>query len=132
MVLVDSCVWINFLKNKPSDQVGYLEKNLANCEVEFCLSPIIYFEVLRGILSDLDRHKLKKIFNELTFVNYKEEGFDDLINLYHRCKSKGINQPKLGDWLLVKTILDHDMEFLTLDEDFEMIHKIYPLPLLRF
>ena len=43
----------------------------------------------------------------------------------------GLILQKLGDWLIVQTVLDHGLELLTSDKDFSKILPCVPLNLVR-
>ena len=129
MILVDSCIWIDLLKKKKTKHTLFLESLAHKLVEEVCISHVIYFEVLRGIPSDLERKKLSKSFEQMAFMNYKNEGFDDWITFYRQGARNGVNLPRLGDWMIAKTAVDHDLELLTSDQDFTAIAKYAPLRL---
>ncbi len=121
MILVDSCVWIDLLKKRKNSHTQFLQ-NLAHKLVEeVCISHVIYFEVLRGITSDLERRKLARSFEQMAILDFKNEGFDPWIAVYRKCARSGVNLPRLGDWMIAKTAVDHDLELLTSDQDFSAI-----------
>ncbi|MGK5084809.1 PIN domain-containing protein [Bdellovibrionota bacterium FG-1] len=131
MILVDSCVWIDLLKKRENQCTRFLEKLADKLVEEVCVSHVIYFEVLRGITSDLDRKKLAKSFGQMAFFDFKNEGFDDWIMIYRNCARSGANLPRLGDWMIAKTAVDHDLELLTSDQDFSAIARCSPLKLVQ-
>lgn len=124
MILVDSCVWIDLLRGKASPQTRFLESLAVSSQSEICLNRVIYFEVLRGIISDLERRQVRKHFDGLVMIDEKSGGFDALVELSLLCRRQGLNLPRLGDWLILKTVLDHDLELLTSDRDFYAIRRI--------
>lgn len=129
MIFVDSCIWIDFLKNKKYPQVLFLESCLSKSNPQICLSHIVYFEVLRGIKQELQRKRIEKLFRNFDFFDYKNEDFNKLISIYQLCIKKNFQLSKLGDWLILKTVLDYDLELLTFDKDFYNLYKIYPFKL---
>lgn len=130
MILVDSCVWIDFLKGKRTKAVSQLELIKQARTPEICISSIIFFEVLRGIPSDLERTKVKKSFELFEQRNFHHSGFSELVELTFKARRQGLTLSKLGDWLIIKTVLDHSLTLLTSDQDFFRISKVIPLPLL--
>ncbi len=129
MILVDSCVWIDLLKGKGTPAVRRLQEIQHDQTPEVCMSSIIYFEVLRGIASDLERRSVQRAFDHLEFRDYLTSGFDRLVALSREADRRGIPLKKLGDWLILKTVLDHSLTLLTLDQDFFRMQKIVPFPL---
>lgn len=129
MILVDSCVWIDLFKGKSTFQVLFLENLSLTLSQEICINHIIYFEVLRGIVSNKEQRRVKKIFDRLEFFDHKNKDFDELITVYKKCQQKGFTLTKLGDWLIYKSVIDHSLELLTSDKDFKKLSKIQPFPI---
>ena len=129
MILVDSCVWIDLLKGNKTLAVTRLEQIQQDRAPEICISSVIYFEVLRGIDSDIERKRVQRGFDLLETRNFFPEGFDRLLEIYHAVRRKGISVSKLGDWLILKTVLDHSITLLTSDGDFHRLHKLVPFSL---
>lgn len=129
MVLIDSCVWIDLLKKRLTPAVQKLLKIQKDQTPEICISSIVYFEVLRGIRSDLERKKVQHAFDLLERRDYLNKGFDRLTILYRAAERKGHVVTKLGDWLIIKTVLDHSLTLLTSDKDFLRLQEDVPIPL---
>jgi len=123
MILVDSCVWIDLLKGRRTQAVYRLEEIQRDGSPEICISSVVYFEVLRGIASDLERKKVQRAFDLLERRDHLHAGFDRLIALSLAAERKGISVKKLGDWLILKTVLDHSLSLLTSDRDFFHLQK---------
>lgn len=130
MILVDSCVWIDALKNNNTKEVLCLQALVSRPTQEIGLSHVIYFEVLRGIPSDLERKRVQRWMDHFCFFDFLNRNFGELIQIYQLCRKKGFTLPKLGDWLILKTVLDHPVSLLTSDQDFHHLNKIYPFRLL--
>lgn len=126
MILVDSCVWIDLLRGKITPSVCVLQKIREEQTTEICINSIVYFEVLRGITSDLVRRKTQRIFDSLERREYLHAGFDRLISLSLDAEKHGVFVKKLGDWLILKTILDHSLTLLTSDGDFKRLSQVIP------
>lgn len=129
MVLVDSCVWIDLLRGKKTRAVQRLEQIQVERSPEISISSIIYFEVLRGISSDLERKKVERAFDLLERRDYFHDGFERLLNISLQAQKKGLVFKKLGDWLILKTVLDHSLTLLTSDTDFLHFRKLIPFSL---
>lgn len=129
MVLVDSCVWIDLLRGKKTRAVQRLEQIQVERSPEISISSIIYFEVLRGISSDLERKKVERAFDLLERRDYFHDGFERLLNISLQAQKKGLVFKKLGDWLILKTVLDHSLTLLTSDTDFFHFRKLIPFSL---
>lgn len=130
MILVDTCVWIDFFKNRETPEVKFLENLSVTLSDEICLNHIIYFEVLRGIRSDRMHRRVKNIFGRLEFYDHLQQNFDQLIAIYRDCQKKGVTLTKLGDWLILKSVLDHRLSLLTSDRDFQNLNKVHHFSLI--
>lgn len=132
MILVDSSVWIDIFRGRKTQASRFL-KNIQETNIsEICISSIIYFEVLRGIRSDLDRKKIQRDFDHFIRKDYINTGFDKLTSHYQIALRKKLPTSKLGDWLILKTVLDHNLTLLTSDKDFYRIQEIIPFSLIKF
>ena len=129
MILVDSCVWIDLLQGNTTPAVKRLKQIQEKKSPEICVSSIIFFEVLRGISSDLDRKRVRGAFDLLEKRDYENDGFDRLVEHSQLARDRGFSLKKMGDWLIFKTVLDHSLTLLTSDKDFFHLHKIIPFSL---
>lgn len=129
MILVDSCVWIDLLRGRETRQVGALSLIQQTKSSELCMSSIVYFEVLRGINEDIQRKRVQRRFDLLERRDYLNAGFDRLVSLSLEAERRGVTLRKVGDWLIVKTLLDHSLTLLTSDKDFSRLAQVIPLKL---
>lgn len=129
MILVDSCVWIDLLKGNQTAAVRRLVNLKNQASPEIVISGVIYFEVLRGVVDDLQRKKVQNDLAKLERKDFADTDFEKLVALSHAARRKGIQLVKLGDWLIIKTLLDHDLSLLTSDRDFKRIQKVIPIKL---
>ncbi len=124
MILVDSCVWIDLLRGKETAAVSRLREIRQRLSPEICISGIIYFEVLRGIHSDLERRQVRGQFDKLERRDPLSSGYERLVEISVAAERKGLSLPRLGDWLILKTVLDHSLALLTSDRDFSRLSQI--------
>ncbi|MBI2346558.1 MAG: PIN domain-containing protein [Deltaproteobacteria bacterium] len=128
MILVDSCVWIDWLRDRQTSAVSYLQELRRSHRAEVCISGIIYFEVLRGIASDTERCRVRRFLDLLERRDYLATGFEQLVEHAVAAEHRGLHLKKLGDWLILKTVLDHTLTLLTSDRDFHRLRKLIPIP----
>ena len=129
MILVDSCVWIDFLRERDTPEARVLGDLVTRPRSAVCLSHIIYFEVLRGFPDELGRRRIRNVLKDFEFFDYRNDDFDDLIKVVLESRKKGFTLPKLGDWLILKTVLDHSLTLLTSDKHFHLLQRIVPFSL---
>lgn len=131
MILVDSSVWIDIFRGRKTPAALFLKNLQQTHSAEICINSIVYFEVLRGIRFELERKRIQRLFDSLTKKDYLLEGFERLVTLYQIALKKKLPTSKLGDWLILKTVLDHQLTLLTSDKDFYRLCEIVPFSLLR-
>ena len=131
MILVDTCVWIDLLQGRRTAAVRILEQIEERAEVEICVSGIIIFEVLRGISDPRRRRFVSDVFATLERRDYRHGSMHEMLEHESACRRGGLSLPRLGDWLIIQTALDHDLEILSSDEDFVKISSCVPIRLAR-
>lgn len=129
MILVDSCVWIDYLKGRESAGTLFVDRLIARADAELCVSGIIAFEVLRGVSEPGERKLVTRIFERLERRDYRHDSLAETLRYDLNCRRHGVTLSKLGDWLIVQTALDHDLELLTSDKDFRRIAPYVPVRL---
>ena len=129
MILVDSCVWIDHLRGESTAGTAFLDRMIEQAQAELCVSGIIVFEVLRGVVHPAERKSIAGVFNGLERRDYRHGSIDEILRHDLNCRRRGVTLPKLGDWLIVQTALDHDLELLTTDRDFRKIAPHVPVRL---
>ncbi len=131
MILVDSCVWIDHLAGRENPAVSFFKRITEEANGEICISGLIYLEVLRGIERPSDRHRVASIFEKLICLDFSHGSYKKILGHDQECRKHGLNLPKLGDWLIIQTALDHDLEILTSDKDFLKINRYIPFKLVH-
>lgn len=126
MLLVDSCVWIDLLKGGDTPAVRRLRAVQSAQSPEICISGIIYFEVLRGIVPDIERKRVQRQFDLLERRECLPGGFHRLVAIAIAAQRRGMTLKKLGDWLILKTLLDHSLTLLTSDTGFHRLQRVVP------
>ncbi|NBP67287.1 MAG: PIN domain nuclease [Cytophagia bacterium] len=130
-VLVDTSVWIAFLKNQESRETALLA-DLMTEENTVCTCPLIFQQVLNGISDDKDYERIKK--NLETFDLLYAEPFTAAIeaaNIYRVLRKNGVPMRKSNACLIAYYALFNNAYILQQDRDFEHIAKYFPLKLLQ-
>lgn len=66
MIFVDSSVWIDFFRNRPTPQADWLDRNLG--EQTLLVGDLILAEVLRGFRDDTGFNEAKRLLGRLEQV----------------------------------------------------------------
>jgi hypothetical protein len=128
--LVDTSVWIDFIRNVDNRQTSVLVDLLAG-ETPVCTCPIIVQEILQGIANDADFVRIKNdlaIFDILLVEPL--DGAIEAATIYRTLRKQGITIRKSNDCLIAHHALFYGAALLQKDRDFELIAKHYPLKLL--
>jgi len=118
MILVDSSVWIEFLRNKPTPQAEWLDRNLG---VEaFLVGDLILAEVLQGFTNDRGFDEARRLLGRLEQVVI---GGSDLAveaaRNYRRLRALGVTVRGTVDTLIATRCLVNGLVLLHDDRDFD-------------
>ena len=122
MILVDSSVWIDFFRNKPTLQAEWLDQNLG---VEgLIVGDLILAEVLQGFKEDKGFNEAKRLLGQLEQVNVG--GIDiaiDAARNYRRLRSLGVTVRGTIDVLIATRCIANGLQLLHSDRDFDAFEK---------
>ncbi len=131
MILVDTSVWVDFLRGINSKERRVLHRLIEEDE-EAALTEIIVTEILQGISKDDDFEKLKKCL--LEFPIYKPKGIETYIRaaeIYRECRKSGKTVRKTIDCLIAAICIENDLILLHKDNDFDRIEACTELKCYR-
>ena len=131
MILVDSSVWIDFMRGTDSRE-RYALHRLIETEEDLALTEIILTEVLQGIKDDRDFKRVKEYL--LEFPVFRPQGIATYLaaaNLYRDCRCKGKTVRKTIDCIIAAICLENDLWLLHKDRDFDLIAACAPLKVLK-
>jgi len=126
VVLVDSSVWIDLLRDVQTAQTLALRELLPRREA--ALTAVIYQEILQGAATPERFTKLKRYFRTLPFLNpaHPIETWEAAAELYMRCRQRGYTPRSPHDCLVARIALEHKTPLLHDDRDFEAIAEVEP------
>lgn len=126
MYLVDTSVWIDFLKNVSSPRVVFLEELLAGGDAALC--EVVYTEICIG---SKDKHQFEKYatyFGDLPFFKLPPAWHQEMARMGFSLKSKG-HKPFVADLMIALTAVVNRVPLLTNDKDFEPYQELFGLVL---
>lgn len=132
VVLVDTTVWIDWLRGRDSPPVARLDSLLDDGDA--LLAPVILQELLQGAADAAALATLRRRFAALPLLAPKPalELHADAGALYARCRWAGVTPRSPHDCLIAATALAADVPLLHDDRDFDRIAVVVPaLRLLR-
>ena len=126
-MLVDSSVWIAFLRGDDREEVDLLVKSLDRTRSVWLAPPILQ-EVLQG--ADRPERFLKwdAILSELPMLVEPDARATAraAAELYARCRWAGITPRSANDCLIAVHAIGNDMPLLHCDQDFPLIARVEP------
>lgn len=127
MYLIDTSVWIDFIRGKPNPAVEQLRAILTT-EQTAGISPVIYQEILQGSESEQRFKQFRDYFMELNFYHPKDptNSYAQAAYLYFSCRRKGITIRSTIDCLIAQTAIEHNLILLHSDKDFLRIAEVNP------
>jgi hypothetical protein len=124
VILVDSSVWIDLLRDVQTPQTLALRELLPRREA--ALTAVIYQEILQGAATPERFAKLKRYFRTLPFLNpaHPIETWEAAAELYMRCRQRGYTPRSPHDCLVARIAVEHKTSLLHDDRDFEAIAEV--------
>lgn len=121
MILVDTSVWIDFLRGVNSPQRRMLHR-LIEDEEDISITEIILVEILQGIKEDRDFRLVKDYL--LEFPIHRAKGIKTYLTaaeIYRACRKKGKTVRKTVDCIIASICIENDLPLLHKNSDFEHI-----------
>jgi predicted nucleic acid-binding protein len=127
MVLVDTSVWIDFLRGRATRAVAGLRDALDE-GLAVALTSLIYQEILQGADSEQSYLELESFFGGQRFLHVLDpvDSHARAARLYMECRRQGRTVRSSVDCLVAQIALEHDVALLHDDRDFAEIAKIAP------
>lgn len=125
MILVDTSVLIDFLKNNNNEAVEKFS-NILSRNIPYGINVFIYQELLQGCASEREYHKLKKYLDTQTFyeLHNGRESFAQAARIYFTCRRAGYTISSTIDCLNVQTALENNLALLHNDVDYHYIKGV--------
>lgn len=118
MIVVDSSVWIDFLRGAPTPQADKLDSLLG--VVPLAIGDLILAEVLQGCTSDREFNEVRRLLSSLSIVNLG--GMDlaeESARNFRRLRAMGVTVRKTIDTVIATRCIMGRYELLHNDRDFD-------------
>jgi predicted nucleic acid-binding protein len=118
VILVDSSVWVDFFRNRPTAQAEWLDKNLGT--EGLLVGDLILAEVLRGFKDDRGFNEARRLLGKLEQVSLCGE--DLAVEAARNCRklrSKGVTVRGTVDVIIATRCLVDGVRLLHSDCDFD-------------
>lgn len=121
MILVDTSVWIDFLRDKRTAHRRTLHKLIEN-EADISITGIILTEILQGIRKDKDFQIMQAHLLEFPIYQPRDlETYLQAAQIYRVCRKKGKTVRKTVDCIIAAVCIENSLTLLHKDSDFDLI-----------
>jgi predicted nucleic acid-binding protein len=122
MVLVDTSVWIHFLRDDNRIYSEEFSRLIINDEIVIC--PPLIQEILQGIKKDSMFNQVKDLLLALDcLMTDPRDSAIGAAALYRNLRKSGITIRKTNDCLIAWYAIKFKVSLFSIDRDFEMIAK---------
>ncbi len=126
MILVDTSVWIDYFNGIENKQTESLDRILS--EQSVLLGDIILTEILQGFDNDKEFRLAKQALEPLDCVHLGGKSLAiKAASNFRFLRSKGVTIRKTVDMLIGSWCIEHEVELLHNDKDFDQIATQLPL-----
>ena len=125
MYLVDTSVWIDYLREGESEAVERFV-DVLDIGLPFGITGVIYGEVLQGAATLADFEQLKEYMSTQRFYHLQDPvmGYEEAARLYHRCRRVGVTVRSTIDCVIARVAIEHDLSLLHDDRDFDYMSRV--------
>ena len=124
MILIDSSAWIEFLRGTGSGTCDLVE-SLLDDSIAIC-DPI-RMEILAGARDEVHLADLRALLARATTLPTGPTHYEEAAALHRRARASGLTVRRPIDCLIAAVAIDHDVELLHSDRDFDVIARTSPL-----
>lgn len=125
MVLVDTSVLIDFLRDRTNQKTILLDDILAK-RIPWGISDYVYQEILQGSKTEKEFDSLKEYFETIPLYSLRpgRASFESAAYLNMRCRRSGVTIRSSIDLLIAQTAIENDLALLHNDSDFDHMHSV--------
>ena len=126
MLLVDSSVWIDWLRGSDTDAVRFVQARESR--EDLALTQMIYLEVLQGVSSQRQFAATQKVLGAQSMLLPQDgmETFEAAAQLYRQARTQGLTIRKSTDCLIAAIALEHGALLVHNDRDFLALAQALP------
>ncbi len=127
MYLIDTSVWIDYLRNKDTPAASYIAQ-LLDSQMSFGITEHIYMEILQGAGSDKTLEILDDYFSGQRFYGFSESIVSHAVaaRIYYGCRRRGITIRSSLDCLIAQVAREHELTLVHQDRDFLAMAAVVP------
>jgi predicted nucleic acid-binding protein len=125
VILVDTSVWVEVLRDRSGRAKTVLERSLDDDEA--VLTRFHQLELLQGARDEREWGLLQEQLDAQVYLECGPETWNDAARIYFELRRAGKTVRSPIDCCIAQIAMEHDVLLLHRDRDFEVISKIRPL-----
>ena len=127
MYLVDTSVWIDYLRDREGPHMDFLQDLLRDPQT-VGISHVIYMEILQGARDTAAQEKLQAYFSSQRFHAFQDplESHAMAARIYLNCRLHGITLRSAIDCLIAQCAIESDLILFHHDRDYSRIASVLP------
>lgn len=130
MIIVDTSIYIDFFAGKHSKSTEILVKSIEKSD-DICTCGLIITEILQGIRSDKEYDRIKNILSGLIYLPITKNMFINASAIYRTIRKNGKTVRGPADCIIASVCIEHEVELLHNDKDFNTIAQYTSLRIAR-
>jgi len=130
MILVDTSVWVEVLKDKSGNVVQAFRERLGT-DIS-ALTRFTQLELLQGAKNDQEWEKLDEYISTQYYLEATENTWREAARIYFELRRKGVTIWSPIDCCIAQIAIESEVVLLHRDKDFERIATVRPLDAERF
>ena len=130
MILVDTSVWVEVLRDKKGEVVHAFRGRIG---AEICvLTRFTQLELLQGARNEMEWKRLDDYLEPQYYLEATENTWKEAARMFFELRRKGITPTSPIDCCIAQIAIESGVPLLHRDRDFERIARIRPLLAERF
>ena len=127
MYLVDTSVWVDFLRGRDRPHVGFLRDLLSN-PLAVGITHLIYMEILQGARDPAAFERLQGYFGGQRLHSFEDMAAShaSAARIHLDCRRRGLTVRSAADCLIAQCAIESGLILLHHDRDFERIASVVP------
>jgi len=130
LIVVDTSVWIEILRDKTGEVVNSFRKIVG--DELYGLTRFTQLELLQGAKDENEWKKLEEYLSTQLYFEATEETWAKAARIYYELRKKGITINSPIDCCIAQIVIENEATLLHRDQDFQKIQQIRPLKAIFF
>jgi predicted nucleic acid-binding protein len=126
MLMVDTSVWIDFLADRETPEVAYLQESVE-AEETLCFTGVILQELFQGMRSNEQRHVVEHSFLPFVEIFPSRSTYLLAADLFRKSREAGHPIRSSIDCLIAACCIEQNAVILENDRDYAYIAKVSKL-----